>query len=177
MEDKNVKFDVKMNKKAMKSFLFYHNYANIGGILGIVVSIMAIALFIWKMNILGIIVDGILLLIGLLFTVIKPVMIIIQTGNIMRNEMCYKSAISYTFDNEGVVIVQENEKEFLPWTKVKKVALTDCMLALYDTKSHAFIIPLEELQENKQNIIKLTYNMTKDNGAVIAGKFKKYIDK
>ncbi len=175
MEEKSIKLDVKMNKKAMRSFLFQHNYASAFGIIGIFISILAIILLIWKRDTFGVVADGLLILVGLLFIVIKPIMIIIQTGNVLKNEMCYQTPMNYIFDSAGIVITQDKENEFLPWTKVNKVALTAHMLALYDTKSHAFVIPVDAMQEDKENVIKLVCRMAADYNVALAGKLKKYV--
>lgn len=171
MNDINCRIDVKMTKKAMLSFLFQHHYMSIAGIAGVMVSLAAWVLLIAGFKNMGLIPIFLVAFVGLLFVVLKPLMILMELGGIMK---AYEAPISYAFDNSSVVITQSSENEFLPWDKIKRVSITGKMLALYDTKSHAFVLPLEEMGENKTVIIAKAYGEAEKHGIKKVGSFSKY---
>lgn len=170
-----IQLDVNMNRKAMTRFLFQHNYCSIGGVIGVIISLFAwvfLGLEIDQLGTFALIAVG---MVGCLFIIFKPVMLFVQANNLVKKEACYQKSIHYTFDDAGIVIVQENEKEFLAWDKVKKVTLAKTVLAIYDTKLHAFILPVSELGAYTNTIIEMTYHASVANHARRIGNFKSYL--
>lgn len=174
MSKESIRLDVGMHKNAMLGFLFQHNYCSISGVSGVMISVLAWVFLGVELNKLGTFAILVVCLIGCLFIIFKPVLLFAQANNLVRREACYQKSMNYTFDETGIVIAQENEKEFLAWDKVKKVSLTKTMLAIYDTKMHAFILPISELGEYKDTIIGMTYRAAAANNVRKMGSFKSY---
>lgn len=163
MSGNHLELDAGMNKKVMLGFLFYNGYVSLAGFAGILVGIIAWIFAGLYHTKLGVPAIAVLILIGCMFLLLKPGMLYIQAGSIMKNESCYRKPMHYSFDSQGIVITQDNENEFLSWNKVKKMVLTASMLAIYDTKQHAFILPLSEAGEEKERLLALIRQAASEN--------------
>lgn len=172
MDNKTIKLEAGMNRNAMLSFLFTHNYLSIGGIAGIVVSILAWVVVIFSWSTLGVIGIAVLILIGLLFIVIKPIMLLIQSSNVLKHDSTYQDKMSYSFDTYGVSVSQKNDSAYLVWNKVTKLALTKSMLAIYDSKNHAYIVPVSDMGENKDDLIAIVRAAVSENKIKTIGALK-----
>ena len=172
MDNKNVKLETGMDKKTMLSFLFTHNYLSVGGIAGIIISILAWIFVIYSWNTLGIFGQVVLIFIGLLFIVIKPVMLLIQASNVLKKDSTYQNKMNYSFDSYGVSISQENDSVYLTWDKVTKLALTKNMLAVYESKNHAYIVPVSDMEEDKETLISIVKDAVAENKIKTIGALK-----
>lgn len=169
MESKTIKLETGMDKKSMRSFLFTHNYRSIGGIAGIIISIIAWILVITSWDNLGILGVAVLILIGLLFIVIKPVMLLLQTSNVMKKDATYQDKMNYSFDTYGVGVSQGNDNAYLVWSKVIKLTFTKSMLAVYDSKNHAYIVSVNDMGDDKEALISLVKSAAAENNIKTIG--------
>lgn len=143
--DKEVSFDVSMTPSYMYKFMLYHSYTSIGGLFGILLSIIAIVLFFatfsWQTD-MG---KGVLLFIALLWTVINPIMLLSRSRRQVKMNPSYKKALTYTMNSQGITVSQDDLEETIPWDKLQKIVLTKSQLLVYSSKIHAFIFPLAEI--------------------------------
>ncbi len=172
MDNKNIKLETGMDKKTMLSFLFMHNYLSIGGVAGVIISILAWVFVIYSWDTFGLFGRIVLIFIGLLFIVIKPIMLLIQASNVLRKDSTYQNKMNYNFDSHGVSISQENDSVYLTWDKVTKLAFTKNMLAIYENKNHAYIVPVSDMGEDKEALISIVKDAVAENKIKTVGALK-----
>lgn len=144
---------VNMTFPALYSYVINTNYRSVSGIMGILISVISIVLLIIYWDGLRAGSKAMLLLVGLVFTVINPLMLAFKTFRQLKLSPSYKKPLEYTFGDEGIYITQGDLSENLTWDKIYRILLTNQMLAIYTGRMHAFVIPVAELGEDKSKII------------------------
>jgi hypothetical protein len=150
-----IKFDVKIRTRDMFQFMIYHTYSSFSGKIGIFLSVAAIILCIYTFGKVDATRTVLLLLIGLLFTVINPVLLYTRSKKqILMNPM-YKKPLSYTLNEEGITVSQDEEKSEMKWENVAKAVSTRDCLIIYVNQINAFILPIECIGAEYDNVVKL----------------------
>ena len=156
---------VPMKVRYMYSFLFQHIHRSFQGIFGVVLSVAALILFVLS---LGTETDDtrkvILLVIGLLFTVVNPVMLYVKAMQQVALSPVYKNPLTYQFSEEGMRVIQGEQSQLLPWDKVVEVRKTKSVLIIYTSRTSASILGYQEFQEKRQEIEDLIASCCKQAG-------------
>lgn len=143
-----VKFDVKMTKKAMTDFMLYTSYTSIGGIAGVVFG--GVMLFIgirqciqgaYGTNTALFFVFAIFFLLG------NPLQIKARAAEQVAKTPMFKTPITYELTEEGVKISQGDQSVVNEWKSFQKAVSTNRSVILYITKVRALIFPREALGE------------------------------
>lgn len=149
MEDKKVydglKFTVKMESKDMVNFVLYHTYSNISGWIGVVISIVAIILLIARFYTYENSTRIVLLIVGLLFTVVNPLMLCYKAQKQVKSNAMFHIPVEYTMTDEFLAIEQGHEQLEVPWENIRLVKDTGRSLIVYVTKIRAFVWPKKQL--------------------------------
>lgn len=154
-QNRNAKLSVTVNMKVryMYSFLFQHLHRSVRGIFGVVLSLAALVMFFLS---LGKDVDGsrlvILLVIGLLFTVVNPIMLFFKAQQQVLLSPVFKQPLTYIFYEEGMEVVQGEQSQFIEWNKVIAVRKTASVLILYTSRNSGSILAYKELKEKRREV-------------------------
>ncbi len=170
----DITFDVNMKTRYMYRFMLYHNYTTVGGLFGVLISLVALIVLISTFNEQQESGKIILLLISLLWTVINPIMLASRAKRQVLLNPSYKKELTYTLNSESITVSQEENEESITWDKIVKVILTKKQLIIYSSKVHAFIFPLEEIGDNLDDVKAIIVNCTKDKKIKVS---KKLLDK
>ncbi len=173
MKQANTK-SVRMTYKALVSYILNTNYRSASGVMGLVISVGSLAALIatWdKSNVQN---KLVLLAVGLLFTVINPIVLSFKAFRQLKLSPSYKKPIDYTFFDEGVGIRQGEQEITLTWDMIVRLMLTKSMLAIYTSRVHAFVIPVSELGEDSAKIITSVVQFTENYGPRLSGNLKAY---
>ena len=81
-----IKADVKLDARSLNRFLIYHNYMRVSGIIGLVLSLAAIAALCLKWGLWTTTQRCLLVVLALLFTVLQPLMLVSIRG---CNTVCH----------------------------------------------------------------------------------------
>jgi hypothetical protein len=144
---------VNMKVRYMYSFLFQHLHRSFRGIFGVVLSLAALVMFFLS---LGEDADAtrliILLIIGLLFTVVNPVMLWFKAQQQVILSPVFKKPLTYAFSEEGMTVIQEEQSQFLEWNKVVAVRKTGTVLIIYTSRNSGSILAWKELGKSRKDV-------------------------
>jgi len=147
------KFDIKITKEDLSSFLIYHNYTHFNGLFGIAVSIVAIAYLIFNFNHLEITTMAVLVIIGLLYTVVNPLML--RQRAVRQIDKVFALPITYELKAETFTLVQGDQKAEFLWKDVTKIKDNGRLMIIYVSKVRGFIWPKDQLGENYREIVEI----------------------
>ncbi|MDO4554745.1 MAG: YcxB family protein [Lachnospiraceae bacterium] len=152
MDREPVELKVKIGPKELFSFLFRHTYTTPSGIFGLCVSLTAFLLLILgyaKGDDFRMIV---LLVLGLLFTVINPIMLYMRAKNQALTNPVYKNELCYTLDESGITLEVGEAKETVAWDKIRRWKRTRVVHILYTTKIHAILLPFSCMKGKEKEV-------------------------
>lgn len=152
-QPEGISISVRMKAGYLFSFQFQHLHRSFKGIFGVCLSVAALIAF--AMSFGGTVDTGrrvILLIIGLLFTVVNPVMLFFKSYQQIKLSPIYKEPLNYTFSREGMKVSQGEEEQFVTWKQVLEVRKTRSILVIYTAKNAGSIIAFSEMGDQRQEI-------------------------
>ncbi len=152
-EEDGVSISVGMKVGYMYSFLFQHLHRSFRGIFGLCISIAALAAFVMSL-------DGsadmmrkvILLVIGLLFTVVNPLILLVKAVQQVKLSPIYKQPLEYTFSESGMRVSQEDNEQYVDWIQVLEIRKTPTILIIYTARNAGSIIAFREMGDSRKEI-------------------------
>ena len=165
---------VNMKYKALYSYVINTNYRSFSGVMGILVSVFALAMLFafWGKLTTGYRI--LLLLLGTTFIIINPLMLAWQTFKQLKLSPSYRQPLEYTFADDGITVKQGEVEQLLPWDKICRVMMTNSMIAIYTGRLNAFVIPLSELGEDKGKIVSAVVQFTMAYKPLLSKNLKEY---
>ena len=152
MEQKPIELHVKISAKELFSFMLRHTYTSGSGLFGLVISLLCLIL-------LG---AGyakgddfrtvVLLALGLMFTVVNPILLYMKAKNQAMTNPVYKNELVYTLDDTGVTLNGEAATETVEWSKIRKWKKTRILHILYTTPIHAILLPVVSMKGNRAKV-------------------------
>lgn len=149
----NVKFEINVSKKDLSNFMIYHNYHSMQGVIGVIISIGAFILLIFRFDMLDMMQKGLLAVLALAFTVITPVMLYIKAGNQEKRNPSFGRPITYELTDQGFSLSQGEEHVDIEWTSVYKVVDTGRSVIVYISLVRAFIWPKDQMGSQYKDIM------------------------
>lgn len=146
--EKQIEFDIKVEKNDMYDFLMSHFYSSFSGRFGIVLSIGALMVFFYGLGKAEMSKLILLLVLALLFTVVQPLQMKQKAAAQVKNNPLMQEPFHFVFDEKGMHVSQKKEKAFLAWKEVRQVKETKHSIFVYATSINANILPKEQLGEN-----------------------------
>ncbi len=93
-------------------------------------------------------------LVGVICLILNPIMLMYKAKIQLKQNPSYKKPIKYEIDAAGLSLEQGEAKEFVAWKNVHKISMTKNMIAIYTSPYHAFVWPVTELKDKKDEIVK-----------------------
>lgn len=151
----NVTINAKLTTKEMFNFLMYSNYYTFGGITGILLSVGALAVCLININNEQVRIEYkiALFVIGLIYTVIQPIMLYKKAAAQVKNSDSINKPLTYIFDENGITISLGEEKVTHKYEDVFMIKSTRVSVFVYITRYRAFILPKKDIGEN-MNVFK-----------------------
>lgn len=150
--EQQLEFDVKMKTMDMYKFLIYHTYSRFSGWFGVILSIVAIFMLVTGYDTLDDAGKLVLFVIGLLFTVVNPIMLLSKAQQQIVGNAVYKKPLHYVLSEAGITVSQEEQEETMPWEQVRRMKQFRGELFVYTSKIHAFIFPFSQMGEAASEI-------------------------
>lgn len=169
------KKSVKMNFSALYSYVINTNYRSFSGIMGLAISGIALILLIIFWDKLSRNYRLACLFLGLIFTVINPLVLAWQTFKQLKLSPSYKKPLDYTFTDEGITVEQGELNQQIGWDNICRIMMTSKMIAIYTSRVHAFVIPLSELGDERGKIISSVVSFTTPNNPRVSKNLKSYV--
>lgn len=165
---------VNMTFPALFSYVMNTNYRSASGVMGLVLSFGSILLLILNGKNMSGGQVAVFVIVALMFTVINPLSLAFKTFRQLKTSPSYKKPLIYTFSDDGIGISQGEEHVDLAWKNVNRLMMTKYMLAVYTSRMHAFVIPLEQLGDDKGKILASVVNFTAGNKPRVSKSLKRY---
>lgn len=155
LEGKQEELSLSVNMKVgyMYSFLFQHLHRSLKGIFGVCISVAALVIFVLSLG------KGedttrlvILLIIGLLFTVVNPIMLLIRAQKQVLLSPIYKQPLQYTFSRKGMTVSQGDEEQSIEWNQILEVRKTPSVLIIYTSRNSGSILAFKEMGNQRREI-------------------------
>lgn len=168
------KKSVKMNFKALYSYIINTNYRSFSGVLGIMISVVSLAVLILRWSNLGTAQKTLFFLMGITFTVINPSMLAWKAFRQLKLSPSYRNTLDYTFMDDGILIEQGEISQKIGWDMVCRMMLTGSMLAIYTSRMHAFVIPVEALGDDRGKILTGIVQFSADYNPMLSKNLREY---
>lgn len=136
-----VKAKVQLTTKEMYEFLMRHTYSSMSGFIGLILSIGGFVGFFYMLGMpdASLLYLGALLLTGLLFTVVQPLMVL---KNAKKQAKFYeKESLEYIISKKGIDVRQGDKTGFSSWDDITKITSSKNIIVMYTTRVHAYVIP------------------------------------
>ncbi len=166
---------VNMTFQALYSYILNTNYRSFGGIIGVLVSLMGVAILIFGWNTMANGQKILFILVALAFLVVNPLSLAFKAWKQLKLSPSYKLPLDYTFGDEGITVSQGEAKQDISWDKICRIMMTGKMIAIYTDRYHAFVIPLSELGADKGKIITTVVQFTASYYPKLSGNLKGYL--
>ncbi len=139
------KFEVKVTTMDMFDFMMYHNYSSFGGKLSFLFSVVMLIVAIIKYNDFTTTQFAVMLVLGLLFTVINPLMLFVKSIKQAALNPMFRKGLTYNLDKDKIVISQGEVSNEVPLSEVTKVVETRRSTFVFVTRVRAYIWPKSSL--------------------------------
>ncbi|MGN0243082.1 MAG: YcxB family protein [Lachnospiraceae bacterium] len=146
---------VTMKPEYMRAFQFRHNYTKVSGILGVLISIVALVMCVLRWPTMTGQERALLLLIAALFLIVQPLMLLKNAGKQVRNNPIFRESIGYEISDEGITVKQGEEAVAVGYENIRKCVFMKKQLVVYTSAVHAFIMPYEDMGECKDSILNM----------------------
>ncbi|MCM1496496.1 MAG: YcxB family protein [Bacteroides sp.] len=168
---------VNMKTRYMYSFLFQHLHRSFQGIFGVCISLAALIAFVVSLDSTE---DTtrkvILLVIGLLFTVVNPVLLLIRAQKQVMLSPIYKQPLQYTFCKEGMKVSQGEEEQAIEWNRIVAVRKTPSVLIIYTSRNSGSILAFQEMGDQRQRVERVIAEGCRAAGVTKVPAFMKKLD-
>ena len=151
MED-NIVIRVKLGVKDLYSFLLRYNYGNFGGIFGVIISLASFIFLGMTYASNSTTTNIILVFVGLLWTVIQPLLLLQRAAQQATKNVAYKEVLEYEWKEEGVSLRLDGQEEMIPWEGIIKVVETKKHILVYTSRIHACILPKAQFKEQLASV-------------------------
>lgn len=156
----SIEIDVQLDKKTLNHFLIRNNFLRAGGVIGLLISIAAIAGLIAFWQYFGVAQRVILIFLGLMFTVIQPVTLLLKGWEQLKKG-AFREPFHYTFSPEGIEVVNIAGTANVEWDNIRRVVTAKDALYIYMNSVSAFIIPRSECGDKYVAIANMLKERTK----------------
>ncbi|GKX30485.1 hypothetical protein SH1V18_29650 [Vallitalea longa] len=156
LNSNDIELNVKINEKDMFFFMLGHVYSRLSSKITLIFSIICLVVFpisfLWHDTFTTLI----LLFGALLYLVISPLMLYLQSKKQFLTNPVYKEAIIYKINEPGFSVLQSGQWVDFGWDNLYKVVESKYNLLFYINKDQAFIIPNRLIEDkNMKNIEKI----------------------
>lgn len=136
----DIKATVRLEKKDLFGFLFYHMYMRPSGMVYALVGLLSVGggvYYLIKGNMSGIF----LILVAAVYFVLQPFMLYLKAAQQAKNPVFAKDT-HYSFSENGITVWQEGiEPSVLQWQNVRKFVKFGRLYFFYVDASHGNIVP------------------------------------
>lgn len=156
---KEIQFDTKVGKKDLYHFLMRHFYTSFSGIFGLVLSFVALIVFILSIGKREPFQLLILIVMASLFTIVQPLQMMQKASSQIKRNPVFQKPLHYVVNTQGISVSQNGESSTIEWKEIRKILETKKAFLVYMTSLNASVIPMEQIGEEKENF----RNLVKEN--------------
>lgn len=138
---REVEFDIRLTAGELFAFTMHHTYSSASGIAGLGISIGSLVLCAARHKYFDSTTIIALLITGLLFTVVQPVMLYFKCKVQVKKNESINGNLHYRISEEGIEVSQGGQQAFVKWYEVRKRKMVKNAMYLYMSPVRAFIFP------------------------------------
>ncbi len=164
MEQDTISFSVQMTVKDVYRFNMYHVYHSVSGLVGLLLSLLALGNLIISFDSLTDQGKTIMTIVALWFTVLEPIMVYRRAKKQVKQIKSYHKPLHYTIGEQGITVSQDEESQTMEWNRLRRIVKTRQQILIYSSRVHAFIFPRTAWQDQEQKMQSLLKRYAADNG-------------
>lgn len=157
MED--IRFQVDLSVSELYVFSMRHTYCSASGIFGLLLSFGCLVACAVRYEVLNGSTKLALIIIGLLFTVVQPVMLYGKAFMQRLRNQDINAPLQYCVGEEGIEVSQGEQQVQIPWYDVRKMVQCKNAVYLYMSPVRAFIFPRKQCGARYEELIALIRSM------------------
>ncbi len=150
-----IRFQVDLSVSELYVFSMRHTYCSASGVFGLLLSFGSLAACALRYETLDGSAKMALIIIGLLFTVVQPVMLYGKAFMQRRRNQDINATLQYCVSEEGIEVSQGEQQVQVPWYDVRKMVQSKNAVYLYMSPVRAFIFPRKQCGERYEEMISL----------------------
>lgn len=158
-----IKLKIQLTVKELFNFLIAHTYSNFSGYVGVVLSICALIAFGYSFDNpqMNPAYKFVLLITGLLFTVVQPLMLYSKAKNQVKQNEAINKPLEYTISYSGIRVACDGDYADYTWDQIMKINSTKINVLIYTSRIRAFVIPKREIGPYMEEFKKMVYEKCK----------------
>lgn len=164
MEQDTISFSVQMTVKDLYRFNMYHVYHSASGLVGLLLSLLALGNLIISFDSLTDQGKTIMTIVALWFTVLEPIMVYRRAKKQVKKIKSYHKPLHYTIGEQGITVSQDEESQTMEWNRLRRIVKTRQQILIYSSRVHAFIFPRTAWQDQEHKMQSLLKRYAADNG-------------
>lgn len=157
MED--IRFQVDLSVSELYAFSMRHTYCSASGVFGLLLSFGCLAACAVRYEVLDGSAKLALIIIGLLFTVVQPIMLYGKAFMQRLRNQDINAPLQYCVGEEGIEVSQGEQQVQIPWYDVRKMVQSKNAVYLYMSPVRAFIFPRKQCGARYEELLTLIRNM------------------
>ena len=173
MEQDTISFSVQMTVKDVYRFNMYHVYHSASGLIGLLLSLLALGNLIISFDSLTDQGKTIMTIVALWFTVLEPSMVYSRAKKQVKKITSYHKPLHYTIGEQGITVSQDEESQTMEWNRLRRIVKNRQQILIYSSRVHAFIFPKTAWQDQEQEMQSLLKRYAADNGIWMNRRMKK----
>ena len=152
---KQIAFDVELTLKELYAFTMRHTYFSIGGIFSLFISFGSLLMLAIRFSARSVGYRVSLLIIGLLLTVVQPLMLYGKCKKQIRMNENINAPLHYVLKEEGITVTQQDQEASVGWYDIRKTVQAKNGLYLYMSPVRAFIFPASQCNGQFDEIVRV----------------------
>ena len=154
-----IRFQVDLSVSELYVFSMRHTYFSASGVFGLLLSFGSLAACALRYESLDGTTKMALIIIGLLFTVVQPIMLYGKAFMQRLRNKDINAPLQYCVGEEGIVVSQGEQQVRVPWYDVRKMVQSRNAVYLYMSPVRAFIFPRKQCGKRYEEMITLIRTM------------------
>lgn len=154
-----IRFQVDLSVSELYVFSMRHTYCSASGVFGLLLSFGSLAACALRYESLDGTTKLALIIIGLLFTVVQPIMLYGKAFMQRLRNQDINAPLQYCVSEEGITVSQGEQQVQVPWYDVRKMVQNRNAVYLYMSPVRAFIFPRKQCGKHYEEMISLIRTM------------------
>lgn len=156
---REAEFDIRLTAGELFAFTMHHTYSSVSGIAGLFISIGSLVLCALRFKHFDSTTIMALIITGLLFTVVQPVMLYFKSSVQVKKNESISGDLHYRLSEEGIEISQGEQQAFVKWHELRKRKITKNAMYLYMSPVRAFIFPEKQCGSSYNEAVSIVKDM------------------
>ncbi len=158
--ERKMELDIQLDKKTLNRFLLRNNFLRAGGVIGLLISLFAVVGLICFWEYFVVSQKVILVFLGLMFTVIQPVTLLMKGWNQLKTG-AFRKPFHYVFTKNGMEVTNIAGTATVEWEMIRRAVTTKEAIYLYVNSVSAFIIPKAACENEYIDLVKMIKEYTR----------------